>query len=61
MAMAMLVICDLVILGTVYRDGSRKNLVFSIYAAGAVIGFTLGGIFSGISNGQSASWPTSIA
>lgn len=56
MATAMLVPCALAILGTVYRDGSRKNLAFSLYAAGAPIGFTLGGIFSGLI-AELAWWP----
>jgi MFS family permease len=56
MATAMLVPCALAILGTVYRDGPRKNLAFSLYAAGAPIGFTLGGIFSGLI-AELAWWP----
>ncbi|PYH48157.1 putative transporter [Aspergillus saccharolyticus JOP 1030-1] len=48
MATAMLLPCALAILGSVYREGPRKNLVFSLFAAGSPTGFTLGGIFSGL-------------
>ncbi|KAF2156319.1 MFS general substrate transporter [Myriangium duriaei CBS 260.36] len=47
-AAATLVPCALAILGSVYRDGPRKNLVFSLYAAGSPVGYTLGCVFSAL-------------
>ena len=48
MATAMMIPCALAILGSTYKEGRRKNLAFSVYAAGSPLGFTLGGVFSGI-------------
>ncbi|KAH8894438.1 MFS general substrate transporter [Thozetella sp. PMI_491] len=48
LATAMLVPCALAILGSVYKEGRRKNLAFSLFAAGSPTGFTLGGVFSGL-------------
>ncbi|KAK0650303.1 Drug resistance protein [Lasiodiplodia hormozganensis] len=45
----------IMLLGTVYRPGPRKNLVFSLYGAFAPIGFFTGIFFGGIS-GQLLSW-----
>ncbi|EKG12212.1 Major facilitator superfamily [Macrophomina phaseolina MS6] len=44
------------LLGTFYRPGPRKNLVFSLYGAFAPVGFFTGIFFGGIS-GQFLSWP----
>lgn len=43
------------LLGSVYRPGPRKNLVFSIYGTSAVIGFFVGIFFAGIV-GQFLHW-----
>ena len=56
MGAAALVPSSLAVLGTIYRDGSRKNLVFSLYAGGAPIGFPIGGAFSSLL-AERASWP----
>lgn len=37
------------VLGSIYRPGPRKNVVFSIYGACAALGFWVGIFFSGIS------------
>ena len=55
-AAAALVPSALAMLGTIYKPGPRKNLAFSLFAAGAPIGFTLGAIFSALLS-QLASWP----
>lgn len=55
-ACAMLVPCALAILGSIYKEGPRKNLAFSLYAAGSPVGFTLGAVFSALLT-QLASWP----
>lgn len=55
-ACAMLVPCALAILGSIYKEGPRKNLVFSLYAAGSPVGFTLGSVFSAPLT-QLAWWP----
>ena len=55
-ASAMLVPCALAILGSIYKEGPRKNLVFSFYAAGSPVGFTIGSIFSALL-AQLAWWP----
>lgn len=47
----------LTLLGSMYRPGPRKNLVFSIYGSMSPIGFFSGIFFAGIS-GQYSSWPT---
>jgi MFS family permease len=53
---AMLVPCALAILGSIYKESFRKNLVFSFYAAGSPIGFTLGCVFSALF-AQLVYWP----
>jgi MFS family permease len=45
----------IMILGSIYRPGPRKNLVFSLYGAFAPVGFFTGIFFAGIS-AQFASW-----
>ncbi|KUJ13896.1 putative aminotriazole resistance protein [Mollisia scopiformis] len=52
---AILVPASLAILGSVYRDGHRKNLAFALYAAGAPVGFTVGGVFAALL-AQLAEW-----
>lgn len=44
------------LIGTFYRPGPRKNLVFSLYGAFAPVGFFTGIFFGGIS-GQFLNWP----
>lgn len=39
---------SVMILGTVYRPGPRKNLIFSIYGACAPLGFFIGIFFAGV-------------
>ncbi|KAF2401229.1 membrane transporter, partial [Trichodelitschia bisporula] len=46
---------SLMLLGSVYRPGPRKNIVFSIYGACAPLGFYIGIFFAGIA-GQYATW-----
>ncbi|PWW71613.1 MFS multidrug transporter [Tuber magnatum] len=46
---------SIMLLGSVYRPGPRKNLVFSVYGACAPLGFFLGIFFAGIS-AQILSW-----
>ena len=55
-AAAALVPSSLALLGTIYRPGPRKNLAFSLFAAGSPVGFTLGGVFSALL-AQLTSWP----
>lgn len=43
------------LMGSIYRPGPRKNLVFSIYGAMAPLGFFIGIFFAGVS-AQYASW-----
>jgi MFS family permease len=43
------------LMGSIYRPGPRKNLVFSIYGMSAVIGFFVGIFFAGVV-GQYARW-----
>jgi MFS family permease len=45
----------IMILGSIYRPGPRKNLVFSLYGAFAPVGFFTGIFFAGIS-AQFATW-----
>ncbi|KAL1639494.1 hypothetical protein SLS58_007926 [Diplodia intermedia] len=45
----------IMLLGTVYRPGPRKNLIFSFYGAFAPIGFFTGIFFGGVS-GELLSW-----
>lgn len=40
--------CGVMILGSIYRPGPRKNMVFSIYGAMACIGFFVGIFFAGL-------------
>jgi MFS family permease len=53
---AIMVPIPLAIIGSVYKEGHRKNLAFSISAAGAPLGFTLGAVFSALF-AQRAKWP----
>jgi len=46
---------SLTLLGSMYRPGPRKNLVFSIYGAMAPLGFFIGIFFAGVA-GQYAGW-----
>jgi MFS family permease len=46
---------SVMILGSIYRPGPRKNLVFSIYGACAAIGFFVGIFFAGLT-AQYISW-----
>ena len=46
----------LTLLGSMYRPGPRKNLIFSIYGAMAPLGFFIGLFFAGIV-GQYTKWP----
>lgn len=46
---------SMMILGSTYRPGPRKNLIFSIYGASAIIGFCSGIFFAGIS-AQFTTW-----
>ncbi|KAI2785967.1 hypothetical protein POX_h09732 [Penicillium oxalicum] len=55
LALGALLPSGLMILGSTYRPGPRKNLVFSIYGACAVLGFFAGFLVSGIC-GQFLSW-----
>ncbi|MCJ1314822.1 hypothetical protein MMC15_000134 [Xylographa vitiligo] len=43
------------LLGSTYRPGPRKNLVFSLYGASSIIGFFVGIFFAGLS-GQYLQW-----
>lgn len=43
------------LLGSIYRPGPRKNLIFSIYGAMAPLGFFIGIFVAGIS-GQYIGW-----
>lgn len=56
MGTSMLLPSSLAILGSVYKDGPRKNLAFSLFAAGAPTGFTVWGIISGLIT-ESLWWP----
>jgi MFS family permease len=46
---------SMMLLGSIYRPGPRKNLVFSIYGACAPLGFFVGIFFAGLV-GQYATW-----
>lgn len=46
----------LALLGSIYREGPRKTLVFSLYAFGSPLGWVVGAVFSAIF-GQLAWWP----
>ncbi|KAI9843358.1 MAG: hypothetical protein M1837_006484 [Sclerophora amabilis] len=45
----------MMLMGSIYRPGPRKNLIFSIYGAAAPFGFFVGILFSGIA-GQYLDW-----
>lgn len=51
----LIVIVGLQLLGSTYRPGPRKNVVFAIYGAMAAFGFFVGVFFAGVS-GEYASW-----
>ncbi|KAF2171386.1 hypothetical protein M409DRAFT_63688 [Zasmidium cellare ATCC 36951] len=53
---AAIVPCALALLGSTYREGPRKNLVFSLYAFGSPAGWVLGCVFSALF-AQLAWWP----
>lgn len=55
LALGALLPSGMMILGSTYRPGPRKNLVFSIYGACAALGFFAGFFVSGIC-GQYLSW-----
>ncbi|KAG0644997.1 putative MFS-type transporter [Hyphodiscus hymeniophilus] len=46
---------SLMLMGTIYRPGTRKNMVFSVYGACAPFGFFLGILFAGVA-GDSTTW-----
>jgi MFS family permease len=46
---------SIMILGSIYRPGPRKNLVFSIYGASAPMGFFIGIFFAGVT-AEYATW-----
>ncbi|KFY97626.1 hypothetical protein V500_01972 [Pseudogymnoascus sp. VKM F-4518 (FW-2643)] len=46
---------SMMLIGSIYRPGPRKNLVFSIYGACAPIGFFVGIFFAGVT-GQYTTW-----
>ncbi|RKF83301.1 putative MFS-type transporter [Golovinomyces cichoracearum] len=46
---------SVMVLGSIYRPGPRKNMVFSIYGACAPVGFFLGILFGGIT-AELSSW-----
>ncbi|KAE9374682.1 MFS general substrate transporter [Stipitochalara longipes BDJ] len=46
---------SVMVLGSIYRPGPRKNLVFSIYGASAPLGFFIGIFFAGVT-GEYTSW-----
>jgi MFS family permease len=46
---------SLMLLGSIYRPGPRKNLVFSLYGAAAPLGFFVGIFFAGIA-AEYTSW-----
>lgn len=53
---AAIVPCALALLGSTYREGTRKNLVFSLYAFGSPAGWVLDCVFSALF-AQLAWWP----
>jgi MFS family permease len=55
LALAAFLPSGMMILGSVYRPGPRKNLVFSVYGACAALGFFVGIFFSGLC-GRFLSW-----
>ena len=46
---------SVMVLGSIYRPGPRKNLIFSIYGASAPLGFFVGIFFAGVT-GEYTSW-----
>ncbi|KAJ5357247.1 hypothetical protein N7541_004405 [Penicillium brevicompactum] len=54
-ALAAFLPSGIMILGSTYRPGPRKNIVFSIYGACAALGFFVGIFFSGLS-GEYLTW-----
>ncbi|CAI7661578.1 unnamed protein product [Penicillium bialowiezense] len=54
-ALAAFLPSGIMILGSTYRPGPRKNMVFSIYGACAALGFFVGIFFSGLS-GEYLTW-----
>lgn len=50
LALAALLPAGMMIMGSTYRPGPRKNFVFSVYGACAALGFFAGFFFSGISS-----------
>lgn len=46
---------SLMLLGSVYRPGPRKNLIFSLYGAAAPLGFFIGIFFAGVT-AQYTTW-----
>lgn len=46
---------SLMLLGSVYRPGPRKNLIFALYGAAAPLGFYIGIFFAGVA-AQYATW-----
>lgn len=55
LALAAFLPSGMMIMGSTYRPGPRKNLVFSIYAACAALGFFAGFFFSGLCS-QFTTW-----
>ena len=53
---AMFLPSGIMLLGSIYRPGPRKNLVFSLYGAFAPVGFFAGIFFAGLS-AQILTWP----
>lgn len=56
MAAAVLMPTGLAILGSIYKPGTRKNKVFSIFGAAALNGFVLGVLFASLL-AELAWWP----
>ncbi|KAJ5679978.1 hypothetical protein N7536_011117 [Penicillium majusculum] len=54
-ALAAFLPSGIMVLGSTYRPGPRKNIVFSIYGACAALGFFVGIFFSGLS-GEYLTW-----
>ncbi|KAK9319212.1 major facilitator superfamily domain-containing protein, partial [Lipomyces orientalis] len=55
LALGALLPSGVMLLGSIYRPGPRKNIVFSIYGACAALGFYIGIFFSGLC-GQLLGW-----
>lgn len=54
-ALAAFLPSGIMVLGSTYRPGPRKNIVFSIYGACAALGFFVGIFFSGVA-GEYLTW-----